>query len=182
MAIASLSFAIIEPFTALAPYHLLLYGTLLGTELYQSFVMTKISYNALPISAFTTLQKRVFPAYFRLQSILTLLTAATHPPHGPLSLAKSLGDLAPLAIGGITAALNLLVYGPRAQTTMVERIHQETRDGRKYNDPKCSEEMKAKNKAFSRAHAMSIHINLLTIGSTIWYGFRLASKIQVVPQ
>ncbi|KAL8944142.1 MAG: hypothetical protein Q9216_000647 [Gyalolechia sp. 2 TL-2023] len=169
-----------------------------------SFVMTKISYNALPISAFTTLQKRVFPAYFRLQSLLILVTAATHPPHGPLSLFKSLGDVAPLAIGGTMAALNLTVYGPRTQTTMIDRIHQgefeffhppsrerfdadgsscattETRDGKKYTDPNCSEEMKAKNRAFSRAHAMSIHINLLAIGSTIWYGFRLASKLRIV--
>ncbi|KAL2050415.1 hypothetical protein ABVK25_009249 [Lepraria finkii] len=63
----------------------MLYGTLPGTELYQSFVMTKICYDALPMPAFTTLQKRVFPVYFRLQSLLFLLTAATHPPYGPVS-------------------------------------------------------------------------------------------------
>ena len=56
----------------------------------------------------------------------------------------------------------------------------ETRDGRKYNDPKVSEEMKVKNKAFSRAHAMSIHLNLLAMGATIWYGFRLASRMELV--
>ena len=86
--------------------------------------MTKICFNALPMSAFTTLQKRVFPAYFRLQSLLLLLIAATHPPHGPLSLAVAPGDLVPLALGGAMAALNLIVYGPRTQETMVERIHQ----------------------------------------------------------
>ncbi|KAL9600097.1 MAG: hypothetical protein Q9179_003327 [Wetmoreana sp. 5 TL-2023] len=124
MAAANSFLARFGPLAELAPYHLMLYGTLLGTELYQSFVMTKICYNALPMSAFTTLQKRVFPAYFRLQSILLLLTAATHPPFGPLSLVSLPGDLIPLAFGGALAALNLIIYGPRTQEMMVERIHQ----------------------------------------------------------
>ena len=90
----------------------------------KSFVMTKVCYNALPMSAFTTLQKRVFPVYFRGQTLLLVLTALTHPPSGPLSLASSLWDMLPLAFGGAMAAWNLLVWGPRAQTAMVERIHQ----------------------------------------------------------
>ena len=57
----------------------------------------------------------------------------------------------------------------------------ETRDGRKYNDPEVmSDEMKAKKRAFSKAHAMSIHINLMTIAATVWYGFRLSSRFQMV--
>ena len=39
--------------------------------------------------------------------------------------------------------------------------------------------MKAKNRAFSRAHAMSIHLNLVAIGATIWYGFCLASRFEL---
>ena len=56
----------------------------------------------------------------------------------------------------------------------------ETRDGKKYNDPESTEEMRVKNRAFSRAHAMSIHLNLVAIGATIWYGFLLASRMEVV--
>lgn len=41
-----------------------------------------------------------------------------------------------------------------------------------------SDDMKILNRAFSRAHAMSIHLNLITIGATIWYGLRLASNLQ----
>lgn len=187
----------LSPLIGLASYHMIIYGTLLGTELYQSFVMTKVCYNALPMSAFTTLQKRVFPVYFRGQTLLLVLTALTHPPYGPVSLAATLWDLIPLAFGGAMAALNLMVWGPRAQTAMTERIHQsrpslcperswmliitETKDGKKYNDPEViSDEMKAKNRAFSKAHAMSIHINLMTIAATMWYGFRLSSRFQMV--
>lgn len=56
----------------------------------------------------------------------------------------------------------------------------ETKDGRKFNDTIQSEEMKARNKAFSRAHAMSIHLNLVAIATTIWYGFSLASRCELV--
>lgn len=95
--------------------------------------MTSLSYRALPKSAFTTLQKHVFPTYFRLQTALLLLTAATHPPYGAVSLAVSPRDLLPLAIGAATALPNLLVYGPRTQEAMVQRVYQG-------NAPLCRED------------------------------------------
>lgn len=86
--------------------------------------MTKICYQVLPTSAFTTLQKKVFPAYFRIQSLLILLTAATHIPYGPYSLVASTGDTITLAFAGGMALLNLTVYGPKTQEAMIDRIHQ----------------------------------------------------------
>ena len=108
----------------LPPAHLLAYSTLLGTELYQSFVMTKVAYQALPRSAFTTLQKRVFPIYFQSQSILLLIVAATFPPHGPISIFQKRGDLIAFAIAGVSTGFNLIVFGPRTQALMIERVHQ----------------------------------------------------------
>lgn len=86
--------------------------------------MTKVCYKALPMSAFTTLQKRVFPIYFRLQTLLIILTAVTCPPYGPVSLILRVGDLIPMTLAGAMAALNFGVYGPRTQEAMIERIHQ----------------------------------------------------------
>lgn len=87
--------------------------------------MTRICFQALPISAFTTLQKRVFPAYFQIQNILILLTAVTYPPYGPYSLVRnSTGDAITLVFAGAMALLNLTVYGPRTQEAMIARIHQ----------------------------------------------------------
>ena len=108
----------------LPPVHLLAYSTLLGTELYQTFVMTKVSYQALPRSAFTTLQKRVFPIYFQSQSILLLIVAATFPPCGPLSLLAEKSDWIAFAVAGVTAGFNFVVFGPRTKDLMVERVHQ----------------------------------------------------------
>ncbi|KAF2823161.1 hypothetical protein CC86DRAFT_300063 [Ophiobolus disseminans] len=163
----------------LAPAHLLAYSTLLGTELYQSFVMTKVAYQALPRSAFTTLQKQVFPIYFQSQSLLLLFVVATTPPHGPITLVQSKADWISMAVAGLTAGLNLMIYGPRTKDLMVERVHQVSRDMKlQLEIGSVSEEMQKLNRSFSRAHAMSIHLNLITIGATMFYGWRLATKLR----
>ncbi|KAI0150119.1 hypothetical protein F4776DRAFT_193092 [Hypoxylon sp. NC0597] len=167
-----------SPAIFLAPLHLLSYSTLLGTELYQSFVMTKICHQVLPRSAFTTLQQRVFPLYFRSQALLLLLTAATIPPHGYFTLQESRSNWIPFAVAGVTALLNLMIYGPRTRQIMIDRIHQETRDGRKLSDiTELSDDMKALNRSFSRNHAMSIHLNLISIAAMILWGWKLASRL-----
>lgn len=90
----------------------------------QSFVMTKICFQALPMPQFTTLQKKVFPIYFKLQVGLLALTAATHPPLSLLSLSKHWWEYVPLAVALGVSGLNLVVYGPRTEKVMIERVHQ----------------------------------------------------------
>ena len=116
--------SVLVPISNLAPYHLLLYSTLLGTQIYQTFIMTKISYQALPITAFRTLQKRVFPAYFRSQSLLLVLVAVTIPPRGPASLVASKWHSCVFVAAGASAGLNLLVYGPATMASMIAKVHQ----------------------------------------------------------
>lgn len=135
--------AFLDVVGSLLPYHLLSYGALLGTELYQvrllsleqasdlvtnqmqSFVNTKICYQALPMKEFIILQKRLFPIYFGTQVGLTALTAATHPPYSIFSLAQDPWSVAPLAIAGLTGCLNWFIYGPRTTTaTLVRRALQ----------------------------------------------------------
>ncbi|KXX80971.1 hypothetical protein MMYC01_203888 [Madurella mycetomatis] len=113
-------------FGSLAPYHLLLYSTLLGTEIFQTFVNTKVCFDALPRSAFTTLQKRIFPIYFRGQAVLLLLSAVTFPPHGLPSLTRQMADWIPYAVAGTTSLLNLFLYEPKTRRAMIDCIHQGT--------------------------------------------------------
>ncbi len=113
-----------DPRSLLAPLHLLSFSALLGTQLYQTFIVTKICYVSLPPSAFTTLQKRLFPIYFRSQSLLLLLTVVTIPSQGPLTLIAHKAAWIPFAVAGVTATLNWWVYGPRTRQIMIERIHQ----------------------------------------------------------
>lgn len=104
--------------------HLLSYGTLIGTEIYQTFFMTKICFQALPMSAFTTLQKRVFPVYFQIQLGLVVATIISYPSNRFLSILHNPADLSILASAAALSALNLFKYGPRTSAVMVERIHQ----------------------------------------------------------
>lgn len=171
-----------SPANFLAPLHVLSFSTLLGTQLYQSFVMTKVCHQALPRTAFTTLQKRIFPIYFRGQTLLLFITAATIPPYGPWTLKASKSNWVPFVVAGVTALLNLVVYGPRTRQIMVDRIYQETRDGRKATDAtdatELSDDMRKLNRSFSRNHAMSIHLNLISMGAMIWWGLKLASRLE----
>ncbi|KAI1174433.1 hypothetical protein F4777DRAFT_589213 [Nemania sp. FL0916] len=168
----------------LAPLHLLSFSTLLGTQIYQTFVVTRICFVSLPRNAFTALQKRLFPVYFRSQSLLLLAAAITIPSQGPLTLIANKAAWIPFAIAGATAALNLLVYGPRTRRIMIGRIHQESRDEpRKQatgDDAETSiPDMQGLHRSFSRNHAMSIHLNLLSLGAMLWWGWRLASSLNL---
>ncbi|KAK4168254.1 putative mitochondrial outer membrane protein [Cladorrhinum sp. PSN259] len=184
-------------FNILPPCHLIVYSTLLGTQLYQTFVMTKVSYNALSRPAFRTLQKRVFPLYFKAQACLVLLNAITFPASGPGGLATNKADWIPHLIAGVTAILNLSIYEPRTRRSMIQVAHQEARDAqtppkavasdseRKEKEdseppPELLPVRQAAKKQFSRDHAMCIHLNLITIVATVIYGLRLASRVDVV--
>lgn len=176
--------------------HLICYSTLLGSQLYQTFIVTKIGFIALPRPAFVRLQKQLFPVYFRSQSLLLLATAITFPT-GPLGLVSQPWFVVPLAVAGGTALLNLLKYGPKTRQIMLDRSeHSEIYlrhaiiylqltclGGQEGNNPPgygtASHKADDLNKAFRSAHAMSIHLNLITVGASLIYGLVLSSTLQM---
>jgi hypothetical protein len=187
------------PTLLLAPLHLLTYSTLLGTQLYQTFLLNNLSYRVLPRPAFTTLQRRLFPVYFRAQVLLLCLAALTLPPHGLRSVAGDMYTCVALGFAGMSAGMNWGVYGPRLDGVVARQIQmgmflfglgekRKRRRGvvavadvcvaRRQTDEKydVGEAEKVLRKAFHRAHAMCIHLNIVTICATVWYGWRLAMK------
>jgi hypothetical protein len=118
--------------TILPPIHLLLYSTLLGTQLYQSFIVTKITHRALPISSFTTLQKKLFPAYFRTTALLALGTIVAWPHwktgdafRGRLAWKEGRGwEVALLGTMVVMVGINWGWLGEAVRGVMVERVHQ----------------------------------------------------------
>ncbi|KAJ6097179.1 hypothetical protein N7499_001553 [Penicillium canescens] len=161
----------------LLPYHLLGYGALLGTELYQSFVNTKICFQVLPMKEFIVLQKRLFPVYFGTQVGLTALTAATCPPYSILSLLKNPWSAGSLAVVGLMGCLNWLVYGPKTTTAaLVRRALHESENTRSDSNSNGSKVDRA-NRNFSRNHAMVIHLNAIAMIATVVYGFSLSSTL-----
>ncbi|KAF7719052.1 Uncharacterized protein PECH_000234 [Penicillium ucsense] len=145
------------------PYHILSYGTLLGTELYQSFVNTKVCFQELPMREFLILQRRVFPVYFKLQVGLAMLTAATHPSRSILSLAPDPWGAVPLAVVIGMGTLNWLIYGPRTtQCAFVRRALDREEGQAGAGDKKV---FQAKRN-FTFNHAMCIHLNAIALVAT----------------
>lgn len=70
---------------------------------------------------FLALQKRIFPVYFGCQIGLAVLTAATHPPYGIISLVKDVWSVVPLGIVLGMGAVNYFVYGPKTMTASFVR-------------------------------------------------------------
>ncbi|KAL6237634.1 hypothetical protein BDW75DRAFT_228500 [Aspergillus navahoensis] len=168
------------------PFHILSYGTLLGVQLYQSFVSGIIAFRALPRPQFAALQAKIFPTYFALQTALPVVVALTASRAGqPLGISglldqeNQLSVLLPLATAFITGLVNFSVLRKLTVDTMRERKHQETRDGKKsYDPPPHSKEMIVLNKKFGRLHGLSSLVNLVTLGATIFYGVVLSKKLE----
>ncbi|KAH7082396.1 hypothetical protein FB567DRAFT_500360 [Paraphoma chrysanthemicola] len=182
----------ISPFKSPATYHLLSYGTLLGSTLFQSFIGGVVAYRALPRAQFSTLQKSIFPPYFVLQTVAPLALWATYPRS--LITAITSSPSAASAVAGtndkrnaylvatmlVTAVFNLVYAGPKTTEIMQVRKHQETRDGKKSWDAgPHSPEMQALNKQFAILHSVSSFVNLVGLGAMIWYGAVLGEGLSL---
>lgn len=122
-------------------YHILTYGTLLGSNLFQTFLAGPLAFKALPRPQFSSLQQAIFPPYFTFQTALPVLLALTWPGKrvaavggsevtqnsgfwGIFSESSLLTAGVPVAIMFATSAANLLVFGPATTKVMKERKHQ----------------------------------------------------------
>lgn len=122
-------------------YHILSYGTFLGSTVFQSFVGSIIAYRTLPRAQFGQLQQATVPTFFAMQTVLPLIMAVTYPGEkvaqvagesvgmnsgfsGVLAESNRWTVLLPLATIFITSALNLAVFGPATTKTMKQRHHQ----------------------------------------------------------
>ena len=162
------------------------YGALLGTTVYQSFVAGIVSYRALPRPQFATLQAKLTPVYFALQTILPCFLALTYPasPRGQGSLLgvlepqNQIGVLVPILGMFVMGAANVVALGPATTKVMKQRKHQETRDGKKYYDQgEHSKEMTELNRRFARLHGLSALVNMVGMGFLVWYGAVLGERI-----
>ena len=162
------------------------YGTLLGTQIFNSFIAGIVSFAALPRPQFASLQSKLFPVYFSMQTALPVVLAVTYPGDsltsssisGVLDLSTRYSVLAPIVTMGICGAANLLVIGPATTKCMRERKHQETRDGKKsYDAGPHSPEMQRLNKQFGKLHGASSIVNLISVIATIVYGVTLGNRL-----
>ncbi|KAF2817681.1 uncharacterized protein BDZ99DRAFT_431967 [Mytilinidion resinicola] len=167
----------LSAFTKPEPYHLLSYGTLLGSTLFQSFVGGIIAFRVLPRPQFSVLQSHIFPVYFTMQTALPVVLALTYSG-GPKLLTQQTLPASLIGTMIVTGVINWVWIGPETTKCMKERKHQETRDGKKsYDAGPHSAEMQRLNKRFGTLHGVSSLLNLAAFISTIWYGFVLGERL-----
>ncbi|KAH7041200.1 uncharacterized protein B0I36DRAFT_380007 [Microdochium trichocladiopsis] len=175
-----------------APYHLITYSTLLGTQVFHSFYNATVAYKTLERPQFAVLQRALFPGYFGLQAAAPILLALTYPARklfdaklsssgifGVLERENRWTVLAPLATAFVTGLVNLVYLLPETNKITAKRRAQETKDGkRSWDTPPHSEEMATLNRQFGQIHGISSLLNLITLGATLVYGFGLSKRIE----
>ncbi|KAI1458334.1 hypothetical protein F4805DRAFT_425341 [Annulohypoxylon moriforme] len=174
----------------LAPYQVLSYGTLLGTQVFHTFFNSIASFKVLERPQFAILQRAVFPIYFGIQTASPVLLALTYPGSKsgfglPSSLAgvfhgsNRWGVLVPLGTILATGLLNLAYLLPETNKITALRREQGTKDGKASYDAKPhSKEMTELNKKFGKIHGISSLANLITLLATVVYGINLSSRLE----
>ncbi|KFG86220.1 hypothetical protein MANI_026927 [Metarhizium anisopliae] len=178
-------------FSSPAPYHIISYGTLLGTSFFHSFINGPVMFKTVERPVFSAIQTKLFPIYFGLQTILPAILALTFPGNtlagvssgisGLLEASSRWHSLAPIAAMLVTGLVNLTILLPATTKTMKDRHGQAKRDGKEWYEPgPHSDEMRALSKKFGMLHGVSSLLNLATFVSALAYGFTLGSRLQSV--
>lgn len=172
-----------------APYHILSYGTLLGTTFFHTFINGIVAFQTLPRPQFSVLQAKLSPIYFSMQTVIPVVIALTYPGDrtagilpgiaGVLGSTNRWSVLAPMATMFLSALANLVVVGPATTKCIRDRKSQERKDGKtSYDPPPHSQEMLALNKKFGMLHGISSLLNLATFIASVIYGVEVSSRIQ----
>ncbi|KAI5859391.1 hypothetical protein GGS23DRAFT_325305 [Durotheca rogersii] len=168
---------------SLAPYHILSYGTLLGTQVFHTFFNSIAAFRVLERPQFAVLQRAVFPSYFGIQAAVPVVLALTYPSNrsagtawgfgGVFHASNRWGVLLPLGLMTLTGVVNLIYFLPETNKITALRRAQEKKDG-----GQNSKEMAALNKQFGKLHGISSLFNLITLIATVLYGVNLSSRFE----
>ncbi|CAI6092084.1 hypothetical protein V2G26_013616 [Clonostachys chloroleuca] len=172
-----------------APYHIIAYGTLLGTSFWHSFIVGPVMFKTVERPVFSAVQSGLFPTYFGLQTAIPVVLALSFPGNtllgistgvsGLLHESHRLGSLLPITTAFLSGFVNFVVLLPTVNKVMKQRQGQAKRDGKEwYAEGPHSEEMRALTKKFGMLHGISSLLNLTTFLSALVYGFTLGSRIQ----
>jgi len=162
--------------------YMVLYSFLFGMSVWVSFFGGIIALKALPRHQFGTLQHKTFPVYFATSMILStlLLTDWTlsHPDvmtHITRPNVAHVAQVYALLTVLLSAGANYFVIGPLTSKTMFQRHKLEKDEGKTYNAPDVSAEMKKLNARFSSLHGISSLANLVSVIALAFHGLWLGN-------
>ncbi|KAF8078311.1 hypothetical protein FPV67DRAFT_1615633 [Lyophyllum atratum] len=164
---------------ATSPHGLYLvgYAWLFGMSLWISFFGGVIAYKTLPRQQFGNLQHKTFPIYFVLSIILSssllIFWTYSHPNVVAHITRPNVADVAQayaLATVLLCQGFNYFIVGPLTSKTMFQRHRLEKEEGKVYNEPGVSAEMKALNRRFGMLHGISSLANLAAVIALGFHG------------
>ncbi|KAG2350615.1 hypothetical protein BDR05DRAFT_954723 [Suillus weaverae] len=162
--------------------YILGYGWLYGMSVWVSFFGGIIALRALPRHQFGALQHKTFPVYFSSSIGLSLallgLWAYAHPGLLANITSPLRADVAQAYVLGTVIVLqscNQLVVGPMTSSTMFQRHKLEKEEGKNYNEPGVSAQMKALNAKFGMLHGISSLANLGAVVALTFHGLWVGS-------
>ncbi|KAH8128730.1 hypothetical protein ACSS6W_003794 [Trichoderma asperelloides] len=174
-------------FASVAPFHIISYGTVLGTTFFHTFVTTVIMIRSVDIQTFSTVLIKLWPYYFGVQAAGTAALALTYPGNsltqsgisGLLAPSLRWGTLVPIAATFVSSIVNLFVAFPATLQVEKDRCGQAKRDGKEWFEKEgASAEMQALNRKFDMLHGVTATLNLTSFFATLAYGFTLAGRLQ----
>ncbi|KAI1797592.1 hypothetical protein LXA43DRAFT_877191 [Ganoderma leucocontextum] len=158
------------------------FAWLFGMTLWVTFIGGVIAVRTLPRQQFGTLQHRTFPIYFAisigLSSGLLALWSWSHPLVLTHYLQPTIADVSQaytLATVLLCQVVNHYVIGPLTSKTMFKRHKLEKEEGKAYNEPGVSEQMKTLNKAFAQLHGLSSLANLTAFIALAFHGLYIGN-------
>ncbi|ODV92400.1 hypothetical protein CANCADRAFT_16528, partial [Tortispora caseinolytica NRRL Y-17796] len=147
-------------------YNYLIYGTLLGSQLFDSFIVGPVAFKKLTKENFSTLQSNLFPYYFGIQAVAPIGIALTTP----FKLSSAVASYVSLALVSVLGLSNQFLIYPVTNKLVAERQFL----SESLNSDPNSKELLAKyekaDKTFKRIHGLSMFMNLVSIIATIVYG------------
>ena len=135
-----------------------------GGACFYSFVASPIAFQILERPQFSILQNKVFPIYFKLQSIAPLFLAASTPVSGSYIIYSI------LSFASITGMTNLFWLLPWARSVKEQRKVV----AEKFEGDELAKKDAPLLKEFGKAHVLSLLFNFLNIVSMATYGYFLS--------
>ncbi|SJL05861.1 uncharacterized protein ARMOST_09197 [Armillaria ostoyae] len=153
------------------------YAWLFGMSIWVTFFGGVIAFKALPRQQFGALQHKTFPIYFVISILISsgLLGSWTysHPDvvaHFARPLVVDVAQAYALASISLAQGFNYFVVGPLTSKTMFQRHKLEKEEGKAYNEPGVSEDMKTLNRRFGYLHGISSLANLYAVIALGFHG------------
>ncbi|KIY99928.1 hypothetical protein MNEG_8032 [Monoraphidium neglectum] len=168
--------------------HVLAFGTLLGSIIFNTFIVGLTMFKNMPRQMFGRVQSKMFPKYFSLTTGAALVLLAGHAL-SPAGLVLSAPGVVALLVTSGLSVLNWLAIEPFVTGLMFQRYDIESdrtalRCGppsSQQNKPSKTSEDEAEIKRlygkFGMWHGISSLNNLAVLAAVVSYGWVIASKL-----